>query len=398
MFISSVLFCLLSFSNSFAEFDSNTNKTLEKRLHSIYVSHYTRPVLDSDWFKILESIEVQKHNVQPGDTLWGISKVYFGDGNYWSKLWSVNKAITNPHLIFVGDVIKFHTGSFDSTPTIDIEKVGPDAPPVGDNEDEPAVVTALTNNADEVRERPLQKIPDFFQSAVPVQKEEEAPIIFIPRPKLQFKSEFQLIRDILEQPPEVVGTVNSLGQYRMVTAEGSILLLNSVGDLSEGGTYSVIKQDSGRAESGYPIHIQGIVQVVRKIDGDMYEAKLIKQFEAIEIGDLISTYQVSTVNSDVTSTSAAVEVPIRILTNVNSLWSAGDPIFIQALESTNLNLGDVVKINNKFTDRTEYYVSNGYVKIVSVHPPYATGIVISSREHVRGNSVSAPTYTGWSIW
>ncbi|MCC6138751.1 MAG: LysM peptidoglycan-binding domain-containing protein, partial [Bdellovibrionaceae bacterium] len=120
MIISSVLFCLLSFSNSFAEFDSSTNKTLEKRLHSIYVSHYARPVIDSDWFKILESIEVQKHTVQAGDTLWGISRVYFGDGNYWSKLWSVNKSITNPHLIFVGDVIKFRTGTFDNPPGIEI--------------------------------------------------------------------------------------------------------------------------------------------------------------------------------------------------------------------------------------------------------------------------------------
>ncbi len=396
VFIYSVLFCLLSFSKAGAEFDSGTNKTLEKRLHNIYVSHYNRPVLDSDWFKILEAVEVQKHTVQAGDTLWGISKVYFGDGNYWSKLWSVNKGITNPHLIFVGDVIRFTTGSFESTPGIDIEKNS--AGDVVAQADGSASISVTDTSASSEDFSPLVPLPAFFEKTRLVERREESPIVFIPRPKLRHKTNFTLVRDILDQPAEVVGEVKSLGQYRMVSAEGSLIMLNAETQLEEGSRYSIIKKSPVMTKTGYPLHLQAIVTVVRKIDNDsLYEGKVIQQFEAIEVGDLISTYKPIVADAEVGG-STGVEMSIRILDEQRTLWSPGDTIFMEAMDGAALTAGDVLKINNKFVDSVEFYVSNGYVKVLSVHPPFATGIIVNSREHVKSNSVSTPTYTGWGVW
>ena len=42
--------------------------------------------------------------------------MFFGDGNYWSKLWSVNGIITNPHVINVGDTVFFRAQSFIKNP------------------------------------------------------------------------------------------------------------------------------------------------------------------------------------------------------------------------------------------------------------------------------------------
>lgn len=43
------------------------------------------------------------YTVKQGDTLWDISGLYLNDPWLWSKLWRVNPAIANPHLIFPGD-------------------------------------------------------------------------------------------------------------------------------------------------------------------------------------------------------------------------------------------------------------------------------------------------------
>lgn len=394
MILNSVVFGLLSFSISHAEVDNNANKTLEKRLHDIYENHYSTPVLDSEWFAVMETIEVQRHTVASGDTLWGISKVYFGDGNYWSKLWSVNKRITNPHLIFVGDVIRFTTGSFSAPPGIDIEKSGA---PGQIQADEPSMTESITPQMTSGPDRDLVLIPDFFAESEITEKTEEAPISFIARPPMTYRSEFVLTDDILDTPAESVGYVKSLGQYRVITAEGSIIILKATADLAIGATYSILKDDVSRIDSGYPVMVRATVAVQRKIDDDLYEGKVLKQFESIEKNDIVSSYEALTVSSNVGS-AAPIEVPVKVISDQKTVWSAGDPIFLKVVDDGNVNVGDVLKMNNKFTDNIEFYVSNGFIKIVSVHPPYATGVVITSREHIRGNSVSAPTYTGWKIW
>jgi hypothetical protein len=393
--VSLIVSTLLSFSVSSGVFDSSSNKELEKRLHNIYVSHYNSRVLDSDWFKIIEAIEIQKHTVQAGDTLWGISKIYFGDGNYWSKLWSVNKNITNPHLIFVGDVISFHTGSFIRPPGIDIEKNSGDLEQnVTDlNLDESKGEIKLTQSVD----RPAQMLSSFFKEQPVIVVQDPEKVEFIARPKMDYKSEFFLTNDLLSSRPENLGFVDSLGQYRIVTAERSLIILKSDQNLSEGETYSILKQDMPTVDGGYPVHVQGTVRIEKKIDESRYEARVIKQFEAFDRGAIVSNYTPVLADMDIRGKSP-IEVPLKLLTEAQTIWTSGDYVFLKIEDSGSVSPGDLIKINNKFADRIEFYVGNGALKIVTVNPPYATGIVIYSQEHIRANSVSSPTNTGWSIW
>ncbi|MCS6798748.1 MAG: LysM peptidoglycan-binding domain-containing protein [Myxococcota bacterium] len=46
------------------------------------------------------------HTVRPGDTLWDITGMYFGDPWQWPRLWSYNPEITNPHWIYPLDRVR----------------------------------------------------------------------------------------------------------------------------------------------------------------------------------------------------------------------------------------------------------------------------------------------------
>lgn len=77
----------------------------------------------------------RRYVVQPGDTLWDISRRYLGSPWYWPKLWTRNPQIQNPHWIFPGNLILFSTaGEVAVTPKEpkqksweDISKSGDDA-------------------------------------------------------------------------------------------------------------------------------------------------------------------------------------------------------------------------------------------------------------------------------
>jgi hypothetical protein len=43
--------------------------------------------------------------VEPGDTLWSIAEGLYDEPWYWPSLWSYNPQITNPHLIYPGDLL-----------------------------------------------------------------------------------------------------------------------------------------------------------------------------------------------------------------------------------------------------------------------------------------------------
>jgi hypothetical protein len=46
------------------------------------------------------------HVIQKGDSLWSLCSKYYGDPWRWPRLWAANPAITNPHWIFPGDVVR----------------------------------------------------------------------------------------------------------------------------------------------------------------------------------------------------------------------------------------------------------------------------------------------------
>ena len=79
-----------------------------------------------DWMEISSSSKSEKYVVQKGDWLWNISKKIFGTGFYYSKIWSLNPHITNPHEIEPGMILVFNTGDEDTPPQVQVKKFSDD--------------------------------------------------------------------------------------------------------------------------------------------------------------------------------------------------------------------------------------------------------------------------------
>ena len=51
--------------------------------------------------------------IKKGDTLWGLSERFLNDPKFWPDLWSKNQEITNPHLIYPGQRVRFVDGKLE---------------------------------------------------------------------------------------------------------------------------------------------------------------------------------------------------------------------------------------------------------------------------------------------
>lgn len=73
-----------------------------------------------EWNEIALMAKQSQYTIKKGDTLWSVSKRFFGSGFYYSKVWSLNPQITNPHEIEPGMVLLFDTGNMDTPPNVKI--------------------------------------------------------------------------------------------------------------------------------------------------------------------------------------------------------------------------------------------------------------------------------------
>jgi hypothetical protein len=116
---------------------------LEKKFHDIYRLYNINPTPDDMWAAATAKQTARLYEVQKGDTLWSISKILFGDPNFWPKLWAINKqGILNPHFINPKMKILFFEGTEESAPTLTVGENEPVQPPLDLNaETPPAGVT-----------------------------------------------------------------------------------------------------------------------------------------------------------------------------------------------------------------------------------------------------------------
>ena len=94
--------------------------SLENQFNSLYKKFNAQPTSDETWSKASQQVP-NIYVVQRRDTLFSISKILFGDSQFWPKIWAINnQGITNPHIIAPGLNVNFYPGTSTQAPSISV--------------------------------------------------------------------------------------------------------------------------------------------------------------------------------------------------------------------------------------------------------------------------------------
>lgn len=108
--------------------DNSPDLELEKKFHKWYKLYHSKPTPNDIWKAAASKQQAHEYLVQKGDTLWSISKLLFGDANFWPKLWSLNKqGILNPHFIRPKTKVYFYSGDQSQPPSLAVGESNSDS-------------------------------------------------------------------------------------------------------------------------------------------------------------------------------------------------------------------------------------------------------------------------------
>lgn len=95
----------------------------ENKLNQIYKTYNINPTSAEVWSKVTSERKVETFIVEKGNTLESISRILFGDSQFWPKIWALNhQSISNPHQIYPGQKIYFFPATESDLPTISIDQ------------------------------------------------------------------------------------------------------------------------------------------------------------------------------------------------------------------------------------------------------------------------------------
>ncbi len=195
------------------------------------------------------------HNVIRGDTLWDVSQHYLENPYFWPKVWQYNPHIENPHLIYPGDKVRIPTRE-------ELAQMGVTGPI------RPAAVGAVG--------------------------------------AVQAVSGTIVERDLYESSGYILGLEEAAGEGVIVSSwEEKVMLverdavhvnLGAVDGVKADDLFEVVRLGDPvvhpvtRLKIGRESRMLGIVKIT-VVDEKLSSAKIVKAYDAIQVGDAIRRYQ-----------------------------------------------------------------------------------------------------------
>ncbi|HWU42625.1 MAG TPA: hypothetical protein VN132_04270 [Bdellovibrio sp.] len=374
----------------------------ETRFHNIYKKFNTEPTSAEAWEKAVGKRNSENYHIQKGNTLWDVSNTFFGDPNFWPKIWSFNGSIGNPHEIDPSMTIRFYPGSAENAPTVELTQA---------KEEKDEVVAQTEVYQGGKRKRIYVPVLNELPESLPSKR--------VGIYKQRSKVEVQILKRNIGKGLEYLGYYLSeepLKGAGVVTA--SEMDLKSVGDFVyiyvqldhlDGKDYVVQKnlaqiKSSSQSRQATMVEVQGQIEVLEQVNVDrkIYRALVKKTIAPIEVGSIIAPGVLPMVDPHVDSIASGPGAQIiggqfgtgRMMFGSNSL------IFIDAGTSRGVSEGASYGIyadeavRNSETDAVQNNRQIGVVKIVNVTANYATGYVTKSTDDIRrGDFVGVVTKT-----
>jgi hypothetical protein len=399
---------------------NNSDLKKENKFHKIYEVYNSVPTPSEKWEPSAQKGKTQKYFVQKGDTLWGVSETLFGDGFFWSKVWSLNPNIKNPHEINLGAEIQFIPGSDLNAPSLNISNQSDKV----DTENIPVIGEVVDISKVDFKEVVLSKEKEFqlesddkipkssrkslpllnnFPQSIPDWKMETRTIesgAVMQRMSRQFiDAELYLPYFITEVEPSSVGKIHEMELTSRFAGVGDYLFIEGT-QLKIGELYTVFNvlgnvevNNKSSKENPLMIQVQGEVKVVSKVES-LFKAKVTKAIVPVEINSFLleSAFPVMNMgiekNSPIVTRDIAAEVVGGDFNVDRKLMAEQNILFLNKGTKEGFKLGDLVPL---YATRGTRQISSkilqdkrqiGLVKIVKIEDNYSTGLILHSTEEV----------------
>lgn len=404
--------------------DTDPDLDYETYLHNIYMKFHSQATSEEEWNQAVADRLNEVYAIEPGDSLWAISKVLFGDGNYWPKVWSVNGNISNPHLIKEGNQLNFILGNEDDAPAFSVTETQ-------QVEEEVETLPVTKNEALPDSQSPVDsevEIPPPLKESRPVlarfppslplwqltqneqNKYDNMGIDFGKRGILNVKDEVPLSSYVLEDPVKGVGEVVEIEDGNRIASDYQYIYVSMKPNVASiGESYlvlfnrgKILPAIKGMAEAdGYAIDVQGEVQLVEKvkanISGDVFRALVKKSVNPVAIGGRLVVGKIEKV--PVTDRGTKKNVVAQIIggsfSNRRRVFNTESLAFLNRGSKDGLSKGDVlpVRANQSLRNSKSVIQSSvrpiGWLKVVKVSEKVSTAVVAKS-----WSDIQAGDYTG----
>lgn len=382
-----------------------------------------------EWSEIAQVSSKSSYNVVSGDWLWKISKKIFGSGFYYSKIWSLNPYITNPHEIEPGMVLSFDTGSQENLPRVmvgngktsnsnlpkasleksdEYSKWGDDAKPEWIKEKEKLTEQGIyiqyasletdedlkeISNQSLIREYEAYEPPrPDFAIGIPSDQYDEGGFDKNAKISYSFKEGFYLNTFISTNIVQDFGKVDSAIDEKSAFTEYDKIFIKFDDNMNviSGDKFSVYNTDGEKSHpnsdrSGYRYSIVGSIQTIQK-HGNLWECEIIESAGIIQRGHRITVYTPKIERITKTFNSRLVEaILMNAYNDGSSIASFGDVVYLDRGRADGVEIGNVFEFygfkdrgtGKNITDNPTY--KNGEAVVISLTDNFATVLITASR-------------------
>lgn len=405
--------------NLFAE----PNLEYEKRLNRITKGF--KDVPDENWTDVIGEKSQEIYSLQPRDTLWDISNTFFGDGNFWAKLWSQNNVIENPHMILKGKAIKFVAGT------------EAEAPSVGIMDNLVATNGGASKPSSETFEAPTYRediigeiTPEELESGITLETSELIPAPTLPPPSKRVPFTKEIPRSFRERRIELdagydatglaggvpiratepaTAFLNSFLSDRTPQTIGTLVEIDRQEKLATFGQTIIVKLDEqydigdritlvriGKRPEGSPgpiVYIGGIAQISGIVNQkrNMYRAKITSVVSQVEVGSKVMAIAPPITTWSRNGRRSEVEVTVigAEFAENRRIVGEGSVIYLNGGAIAGLKVGDLLGVQERRETRrpsTEFpniIRPIGLLKVADVKDRVATAILLESHDEVR---------------
>lgn len=251
----------------------------------------------------------EEHTVVKGDTLWDISNSFLNNPWMWPEIWHVNPQISNPHLIYPGDVIRLVY--FDGKPRIVVDRVVKLSPQI-----------RVLDAGEAIPTIPLDKINNFLSRSRIVTQEE------------------------LDRAPHVV----SGEAKRLVLGKGDRLYARGTFD-EDISVYGVYRKGETYKDpqTGEFLGIQAMdigSGRMRALEGDIATLLMTRTTEEVRVGDRLLSEEARAIDSTFFPSAPTGEVNAQIIAVEGGVTQVGkmSVVVINRGDREGMEVGNVLAV------------------------------------------------------